>query len=842
VLGGGLTVSSTLDAGAYTITPGASSNVTVSGTLKTANTAGFSGSTSTAISNANNPSYTLTGSTIEYTASVAQTVSSRSDYNNLTVSGGSTKTMAATVTVGGALKLSSTSDKLSIGTDTLKLNGTIDGASVGFITGGTGSNLIIGSTTTVGTLLFDQTTATTSTLKNMTLNGSGSTTTVGNSLNLTGILTPTLGTLSSGGYLTLRSTSITATAIVAQGSGTVTGNVTVERFIPQYATINGTGSKAFRDISPGVVMTDNMFTGWQESGVNTNGYGTQITGKKGTPGQTDNTTGLDYTISGNNSLYSYNINASNGAASWDAITTTKGTIASPFKGYRISLRGNRANNLGTDVPYMTSTITLRPKGQLIFGDVVYGAGAGVTANSTTYTATTNGTSGIGIRLGYDTSNAFTMIGNPYVCPIDWVSIMGNSYNSTKIQAACYIWDPNVGTSGAYVTYNYLTGSSNASGSQVNQYIQPGQAFFIQSNNTTSPQFQIRDQDKVAVQDATRLRNVFGSTAPLSKISISLLKNANSKMVNMDGTVMCYRSDFGTAIGREDAEKIDNNSDCIAISSQGSLYSIEGRPQASATDSFFLKLYYTTANVNYQLQVDLSAFTANGLQPYLRDRFTKTTTALALGSTTVYGFTTTSDTNSYNRRFTVYFTGAAPLPLSFTAIKATANSNNSNAIEWTANETHVDYYEVEYSNDAQHFTVIGKTVANGNGLNSYSYQHYYNNNGNNWYRIKGVDKSGAVTYSAVVMVSNGSQLATIRIFPNPIQNGIVNLVFDHMTDNTYDIGVYTLEGKLLQQGSIKHTGTTGSYRIILPPQTPTGTYQLKVSKGATLVQQQLLLVH
>jgi hypothetical protein len=81
----------------------------VSGTLKTANLNGFSGSTTTTIVSTNTPTITLnSGSTIDYAATTGtQTVTGRADYANLTISGGSAKTLGSATTLSGTLTLTS---------------------------------------------------------------------------------------------------------------------------------------------------------------------------------------------------------------------------------------------------------------------------------------------------------------------------------------------------------------------------------------------------------------------------------------------------------------------------------------------------------------------------------------------------------------------------------------------------------------------------------------------------------------------------------------------------------------------------------------------------------------
>ncbi len=97
-------VNSTMDAGTSILTFAATAgSATINGLFKTANTAGFSGSATTAINSTNAPGITLGAvSTIEYNAAGTQTVTSRSYAGNVVLTGGS-KTIgtaaAQTVTI-----------------------------------------------------------------------------------------------------------------------------------------------------------------------------------------------------------------------------------------------------------------------------------------------------------------------------------------------------------------------------------------------------------------------------------------------------------------------------------------------------------------------------------------------------------------------------------------------------------------------------------------------------------------------------------------------------------------------------------------------------------------------
>ncbi len=113
----------------------------------------------------------------------------------------------------------------------------------GSISGGAQSDLTFarGGTSSLGTLRM---TSGANTVRSLTVNHSGSsntTLTLGNAINVTETVTLTAGILASGGHLTLKSTAAGATARIEGGTNaSITGNVTVERFLPwQSANNNG---------------------------------------------------------------------------------------------------------------------------------------------------------------------------------------------------------------------------------------------------------------------------------------------------------------------------------------------------------------------------------------------------------------------------------------------------------------------------------------------------------------------------------------------------------------------------------------------------------------------------
>ncbi|MBO3699696.1 T9SS type A sorting domain-containing protein [Roseivirga sp. E12] len=140
--------SNTLDMNASVIS--GTGSAVINGSLTTSNANGLSGGAATAFANTLSSVTIGAASSITYDAAGAQTVTARTDYNNMGVGGSGTKSMDGALTVGGILNISA--GDLSIGSNLLTLNGTITGA--GTITGSSTSDISVGGTGALGTIDF----------------------------------------------------------------------------------------------------------------------------------------------------------------------------------------------------------------------------------------------------------------------------------------------------------------------------------------------------------------------------------------------------------------------------------------------------------------------------------------------------------------------------------------------------------------------------------------------------------------------------------------------------------------------------------------------------------------
>uniref|UniRef100_UPI000688E65A Ig-like domain-containing protein n=1 Tax=Segetibacter koreensis TaxID=398037 RepID=UPI000688E65A len=676
--------------------------------------------------------------------------------------------------------------KVSLNGNTLTVNGALTGT--GEFVGSPTSGLIVNGTSTSTVNFLQSPDAVSNVLSDLIINTTG-TVTLSNKLYITGTLTSTKGTLNTGDHLTIRSTSIANTARVASVSGTISGDVTVERFIP--------ARRAYRFISPSVSTTTSIMDNWMEGGHNSSidpppynpnhGYGTNITGPN------PNTNGFDPTITSNPSLFTFNISTQQ----WDSVPNTKGSL-SAGDAYSLMVRGDRSIDMRTNTPTPTNTI-LRASGKLFTGD---------------YSPTLT-----------NKASKYTFIGNPYASPVDFTKILANANN---VGARYWAWDPRVSRRGQYVVYDALNNSNSLPGvSEVDKNIQSGQAFFVQTISGGSASLSFKESYKSTGNTA-----VFRDPRYTTKLSIQLLLNLNAGLENKaDGVVSFFDKDYSSAIGSDDSYKFTNLDENLAINRNGTALSIEGRPTITADDTIPLKIWQFRQS-NYYLRLAGSNFSPD-VTAFIKDEYLHKQTPVDLSSVTLFPFSIDTSAASFAKdRFSIVFKAGSALPVTLTNVKA-YQKNNGIEVDWTSEaETNIAQYEIEKSVNGQDF--IKATSINAKGNNSvtenYGWLDEIPNLGSNFYRIKVVEKSGAIKYSNVVRVNIAEVNSSITVFPNPIKDNLVKVQFNNMEKGRYFAVLYNTLGQKLYSSTIDHTTTSGTYTISLGRLISKGTYTLHISKG------------
>lgn len=327
-----------------------------------------------------------------------------------------------TITVNN-LDLSESNKSIDLNGSTLTINGQISGS--GVIKGSTASSIVVNGSGDIGALKMDQTAnGSTNALRNLTVNiGTGSVTdlvTLNNTLNLTGTLTLSNGTLATGGNLVLVSNaSGTARISAIASTADITGNVTSQRYVPavvrRYRMLSpNTSSFTYNDIKDDIYVTG--------SGGATNGF--------------------DASNPNSASIYTYQ-ESTTGGRGWKAVTNITQTLSSG-RGAIVFVRGDRtlAAPQWYTPPYVSqNAVTLDFVGPVNKGNI---------SPSLTYTNT-----------GDADNDGFNLIGNPYPSQIDWTLVTKSNLNPF-----IYILNPS--------TNGYVANDGSTP-------IASGQAFFVQAN-------------------------------------------------------------------------------------------------------------------------------------------------------------------------------------------------------------------------------------------------------------------------------------------------------------------------------------------------------------------------
>lgn len=513
----------------------------------------------------------------------------------------------------GTIANNQTNYRLDLNGHTLKVNGALDFT----------NNAKIDATATGSTLSFTGKAAQTlnsSILLDQSLYGLESageiSLTLQGSLNLTGVLKLTQGNLNTQNNLTMKSTAVRTAVVAPVTKGTITGNVTVERYIP--------ARRAFRLInSP--VNGGSIFANWQEGAPSGDipGYGTDITGTGGS------TNGFDVSGSNNPSLFTFD----NISQTWSPVTNTFNTNITAGTPYRMMIRGDRTINQASNLATPTNT-TLRTTGTLVTGEVTMTNLSPVAGN-------------------------WNLLGNPYQSTVDMSQVLAASTNVNG--NFYYIWDPTQGgapvagqTTGGRGSYIAITlpGGLSTGGSVANKYLQPCQSFFIQTlaNGPASVRF---NETNKGTGNATP--TVYRMDNDPTRIRIQLY-DTNSLALNntpADGIIMEFDPEYSNDIDAMDALKFGNQDENLGITNGTALLSVERRAMPVVTDVIALSnSTYRKTNYTYTVQAD----NMDGVTAYLLDKYTNETTELTNNGQTLYNFTVNSeDTESTaTNRFDIIF--------------------------------------------------------------------------------------------------------------------------------------------------------------------------------------------
>ena len=171
--------------------------------------------------------------------------------------------------------------------------------------------------------------------------------------------------------------------------------------------------------------------------------------------------------------------------------------------------------------------------------------------------------------------------------------------------------------------------------------------------------------------------------------------------------------------------------------------------------------------------------------------------------------------------------ALPLTLlSFTA----GIRNRSVELQWqTVKEENTGYFDLEKSGDGKTFQFLQKVSAAGNSsfVNSYTAYDVNPFGGNNYYRLKMVDKDGRFIYSNVARV-NFAGSVSVSVSPNPVQNEM-NLYIRSDNNSKSGMRIIDMNGRMVaeKEFSISAGMNTFSYDM---SHFAKGIYEVRITQN------------
>ncbi len=461
------------------------------------------------------------------------------------------------------------------------------------------------------------------------------------------------GIINVNGDLVFKSTA-TGTAQYGNSSGTIIGNVTVERFIPKRSD----NKRAFRFLSS-PVSDVSIANSWQQN--------MHVTGAGGT------TNGFDATDSNSSSMFTFD-------NQWVAVGNTNVAFLHG-RGYRTFVRGDRTvplNNNAADA----NDVTLSAKGTLATGSVLAPDMA----------------SG---------NHQFSFVGNPYQAVVDLAEL---GFGSGIENGFAYYWDPTLADNGAFVTITtgntdnatVTDGDIPSPGSTaVNKFLQPGQAVFFRNTNASGDR-------TITFTEASKSTGE-AQTAIFSEPSIPYvnmrLYEAN-RFANggkeQDAIGLRFFENGNNAIDSNDAAKMGNTSENLALVSNNQLLSIESRalPEVGEVYSLFTTNYQ---HENYVMQINLQNFPAD-LTLKVNDTFTQESYVLETGINEISFSVDPSIAGSVNnQRFNLE---VGMVTLSVDEVQVGQLELYPNPV---ANELNIHLAQQMQANEVSIFNLMGKEV-------------------------------------------------------------------------------------------------------------------------------------
>jgi hypothetical protein len=299
---------------------------------------------------------------------------------------------------------------------------------------------------------------------------------------------------------------------------------------------------------------------------------------------------------------------------------------------------------------------------------------------------------------------------------------------------------------------------------------------------------------------------------------------------VDANVIVFDNAYSDSVDGNDAQKLFNSGENLGVFVSNKTLVIDARRPVASTDTIFFSMSNMTRK-QYKLQFVPSNLNTTGLSAFLKDNYLGTTTPVDLTSTNTVNFTvdTAIAASAASNRFVVVFRYAAPVVSAGVITTQAALKNGTVTVDWNvAGETAMKEYIVERAvNGGDYLPVDSSTATGNNGSTaSYSWMDQGPVAGTNVYHIEGIGEDGSVRYSNDASVTTGTTPG-ISVYPNPVTNGVLHIVFTSMLEGNYGVRLVSLDGQVVYTGTLSSAGSYNVQQITMPVMAA-GIYKLVVT--------------
>ena len=326
-----------------------------------------------------------------------------------------------------------------------------------------------------------------------------------------------------------------------------------------------------------------------------------------------------------------------------------------------------------------------------------------------------------------------------------------------------------------------------------------------------------------------------SAAPIPKVFMLLSLSNFGGNTLVDGAQAAYAPSYSNAVDYDDAGKMLNGSENVALKRDGHLLAIERRKTISSNDTLFVDITGMRTH-QYVWNIVMQNFTDPQLTAIIRDKYLGMDTPLNLGGSTPVLFNTDANPASYaeDRFMIIIYDQPLILPVRFTFASATRNSDKSVSVKWnTENEVSIQSFSIEHSTDGTRFTEINiqAPTATLGGSALYNYIDTRAVSGNNYYRISSNSPNGLKQYTPIVKVNPVGSGSEISIYPNPVTGGNLNLRFSNEPKGIYGVMISNMYGQVLHNETVKADNDNFVQVISLGSKAAPGTYRVTVTDAS-----------